>query len=232
MTRRPGLDPGPLASSMLPPATRSVISDQARNNVSAVVFDVGRVLVQWDLRLLFAKLIADPVELDWFTATVVTAEWHFQHDAGRPLAEMVEERAAQYPDHAHVIRAYAQRFNETIPGPVPGSLELVEALHQRGIPLYAITNFGHELWERFRPTYPVFERFADIVVSGTEKIAKPDPAIYALAARRFGHPPGEMLFIDDNQANVIAARTCGWQVHHFVDAEVLAADLKARRLIA
>ncbi len=199
--------------------------------VSAVVFDVGRVLVQWDLRLLFAKLIADPDQLAWFTTTVVTPEWHFQHDAGRPLAEMVEERAAEYPDHADLIRAYAQRFNESIPGPVPGSFELVEALHQRGVPLFAITNFGEELWERFRPTYPIFDRFADIVVSGTEKITKPDPAIYALAVRRFGHAPGEMLFIDDNEANVIAARQCGWLAHHFIDAGLLAADLKARGLI-
>jgi 2-haloacid dehalogenase len=200
--------------------------------IAAVVFDVGRVLVQWDLRLLFAKLIADPVELDWFASTVVTPEWHFQHDAGRPLAEMVEERAAEFPAHADVIRAYAQRFNESIPGPVPGSLELVEALYQRGVPLYAITNFGDELWAQFRPTYPVFDRFADIVVSGIEKLAKPDPAIYALAARRFGHAPGDMLFVDDNEANVISAQACGWQVHHFVDAAILAADLKARKLIS
>jgi 2-haloacid dehalogenase len=200
-------------------------------NVSAVVFDVGRVLVQWDLRHLFARLIADPDELEWFTATVVTLEWHFQHDAGRPLAEMIAERSAEYPDHANLIRAYAQRFNETIPGPVPGSIELVEALHQRGVPLYAITNFGDELWARFYPTYPVFELFRDIVVSGTEKLTKPDPAIYALAAARFGHAPGEMLFIDDNLANVIAARKCGWQAHHFVDAGALAAELRARGLI-
>lgn len=199
--------------------------------VSAVVFDVGRVLVQWDLRLLFAKLIADPDDHAWFTTTVVTPEWHFQHDAGRPLAEMVEERAAEYPDHADLIRAYAQRFNESIPGPVPGSFELVEALHLRGVPLFAITNFGEELWERFRPTYPIFDRFADIVVSGTEKITKPDPAIYALAVRRFGHAPSEMLFVDDNEANVIAARQCGWQAHHFIDAGLLAADLKTRGLI-
>ncbi len=199
--------------------------------IAAVVFDVGRVLVQWDLQHLFSKLIADPVELEWFSATVVTPEWHFQHDAGRPLGEMVEERCAEYPAYADVIRAYADRFNETIPGPVPGSIELVEALHKSGVPLFAITNFGHELWQRFHPTYPVFGLFTDIVVSGTEKIAKPDPAIYALAASRFGHPPGEMLFIDDNQENVIAARNCGWQAHHFVDAQVLELDLRARGLI-
>ena len=199
--------------------------------ISAVVFDVGRVIVQWDLRGLFAKLIADSAELDWFLANVVTEEWHFQHDAGRPLAEMVPERIALFPAYASQIEAYATRFNETVPGPVPGSIELVEALHETGVPLFAITNFGAELWAKFRPVWPVFERFGDVVVSGVEKITKPDPAIYALAAERFGHAPGAMLFIDDNLANVTAARACGWQAHHFRDAAGLAEELRGRGLI-
>lgn len=199
--------------------------------VSAVVFDVGRVLFQWDLRHLFAKLIDDPDELDWFVANVVTLEWHFEHDAGRPLADMVPERIARFPQHEALIHAYATRFNESVPGPVPGSLELVEELHARGIPLYAITNFGADFWPPFRAVQPIFDRFRDIVVSGVERLVKPDPAIYALAARRFGHPPEAMLFIDDNEANVTAAVACGWQGHHFADAGRLAQDLRARGLI-
>ena len=81
--------------------------------ISAVVFDVGRVIVQWDLRCLFVKLINDPAELDWFLANVVTEQWHFQHDAGRPLAEMVPERIAEFPSYASQIEAYTTRFNET-----------------------------------------------------------------------------------------------------------------------
>lgn len=200
--------------------------------VTAVVFDVGRVLFEWDLRHLFAKLIDDADELEWFVTNVVTPEWHFQHDEGRPLAEMIPERIAEFPDHAPLIEAYATRFGESIPGPVAGSLELVEALHARGIPLFAITNFGAEFWPPFRAGEPIFDRFIDIVVSGDEKISKPDPAIYALAARRFGHHPGSMLFIDDNAANIAAAQACGWQVHHFTDAVRLKADLTTRGLIA
>lgn len=199
--------------------------------VEAVVFDVGRVLYQWQLRTLFEKLIDDPGELDWFLAHVVTEEWHFQHDAGRPLAEMVPERQAQFPGHAVLIAAYADRFNETIPGPVPGSLELVARLDQAGVPLYAITNFGAELWDMFRPTAPVFDRFRDIVVSGREKLAKPDPAIFTLAEQRFGHARHAMLFIDDNAANIAAAAQLGWQVHHFHDAARLEADLITRGLL-
>ena len=199
--------------------------------VSAVVFDVGRVIVQWQLRTLFAKLIDDPEELDWFLANVVTEEWHFEHDAGRPLSEMLPERKAKFPKYADLIDAYAARFLETIPGPVPGTAKIIEALSSRGVPLFAITNFGAEFWAQFRPTVPVLDLFRDIVVSGAEKLAKPDPAIFGLAALRFGHAPGAMLFIDDNAANIAAADALGWQTHHFQDADRLAADLRQRGLL-
>jgi 2-haloacid dehalogenase len=200
--------------------------------VSAVVFDVGRVLFEWDLRILIRKLIADEAEVEHVYANVVSVDWHFQHDAGVPLAEMVPARIAEFPQYETVISAYSTRFNETIPGPVPGSLDIVEQLHERGVPLYAITNFGDEFWRAFSPTQPVFTRFRDIVVSGAEKIAKPDPAIYRLAEQRFGFPGSAMLFVDDNRDNIEAARACGWQAHHFADAETLALDLRRRGLIA
>jgi 2-haloacid dehalogenase len=199
--------------------------------IEAVVFDVGRVLFEWDLRHLFARLIDDADQLDWFLAHVVTEQWHFEHDAGRPLAEMLPERIALYPQQRDLIEAYAARFNETIPGPVPGSLELAGALAARGVPLYAITNFGAEFWPGFCATQPVFDLFADIIVSGVEKIAKPDPGIFALAESRFGRRPETMLFIDDNAANIASARARGWQVHHFSGAGGLAAELRARTLL-
>lgn len=193
-----------------------------------VIFDVGRVLFDWDLRHLFANLIADQDELEWFVTHVVTPQWHFQHDAGRPLAEMLPELTAEFPDHAPLIDAYAARFNETIPGPMPGSLELVERLDAAGVPLFAITNFGHEFWEGFRPTQPIFDRFQGIIVSGTEKLMKPDPAIYRLAIERFGIDPAGALFIDDVAANVAGAESVGIAGHLFGGAAMLEDDLIAR----
>ncbi len=194
----------------------------------SVIFDVGRVLFDWDLRHLFAKLIDDRDELEWFVTNVVTPEWHFQHDAGRPLAAMLPELKADFPGHAPLIDAYAARFNETIPGPVPGSLELVERLDAAGVPLFAITNFGHEFWEGFRPTQPIFDRFRDIIVSGTEKMMKPDPAIYRLALERFDIDPAGAIFIDDVAKNVASAESVGIAGHRFVDAATLERELVAR----
>ncbi|MBC2776110.1 HAD family hydrolase [Parasphingopyxis marina] len=191
----------------------------------AVVFDVGNVLYRWDPRFLFEKLIEDEDERDWVLENVVTFDWHAQHDAGRPLAAMVEERSAEFPHHAPLIEAYVDRWMETIPGPVPGVHALVGRLAERDVPLYAITNFGTEFWALFRPTAPVIDHFRDIVISGEEKLLKPDPAIYRLALKRFGLAPGEGLFIDDREENIRAAEAEGFAGHHFQDAARLEAAL-------
>jgi 2-haloacid dehalogenase len=192
---------------------------------TAVVFDVGRVLFQWQLGALFSKLIDDPKELDWFLAHVVTEEWHFEHDRGRALADMVPERIALFPDYEPHIRAYATRFNETVPGPVEGAHTIVERLAARGVPLFCLTNFGDEFWEAFRPTQPVFDHFEDIIVSGVEKVAKPDPRIYEIVETRSGRSGGALFFTDDNLANIEAAKARGWNAHLFTDAAGLEAAL-------
>ncbi|MEE4207181.1 MAG: HAD-IA family hydrolase [Erythrobacter sp.] len=197
----------------------------------AAVFDVGRVLFQWQLRALFEKLIDDSKELDWFCANVVTEEWHFQHDRGMTLAEMLPARMAEFPEHALLIAAYAARFNETVPGEVEGVHDIVRRLADRGVPLYCLTNFGDELFARFRPEQPIFDLFEDIVVSGTERIAKPDARIYEIVEKRSGRSGGALFFTDDNPANIEAAKARGWDAHLFTDAATLEAQLMRSGLL-
>ena len=199
--------------------------------IEAVVFDIGKVLVRWERDLPFRRLIPDAAARAWFMDTVIPLAWHAEHDAGRGAEEMIAERSAQFPEHAALIRAWLSHFNETIPGPVPGSAAIVEELAARAVPLYAITNFGADTWAGFVPGWALAAQFIDIVVSGDEQLAKPDPAIYALAAARFGRAPETMLFIDDSLANVESARECGWHGHHFIDAETLRAHLAERGLL-
>lgn len=197
----------------------------------AVVWDVGHVLYDWDPRFLYEKLIPDRERLDWFLENVVTRAWHFQHDAGRPFAETSAELAALYPQEADLIRAFGPRWLETLPGPMPGTHEIVEKLAAAGVPQFGITNFSGEFWDMFRPTARIFDHFTDIVVSGHEKLIKPDPAIYALARARFGLGDAEAIFIDDNPNNVEAARTAGWLAHHFTGAGALHDELRALALL-
>jgi 2-haloacid dehalogenase len=203
----------------------------AISKIDTVIFDIGNVLYRWDLRCLFEKLIDDPDELDWFLAHVVTPEWHFQHDAGRSFADMVAERSREFPEYANHIIAYSQRFPETIPGPVEGMLDVVRALAQRGVPLFAISNFGAESWAQFRPTAPIFEIFSDIVISGEEKLIKPDSAIFEMALDRFSRRADQCLFIDDRADNVAAAEAVGLSGHHFSHSQRLESALQALNLL-
>ena len=197
------------------------------NSGKAVVFDVGRVLFDWQLRFLFEKLIDDEAELDWFLANVVTEDWHFQHDRGARLADMLPARIAEYPDHALHIAAYAARFNETAPHAVEGVHPIVHRLADCKVPLYCLTNFGHELFAQFREQHAIFDLFEGIVVSGTEKVAKPDPRIYEIVEQRSGRAGDALFFTDDNPANIEAARARGWDAHLFTDAAALEAQLAA-----
>lgn len=199
----------------------------------AVIFDVGMVLYQWSPRFLYERLIEDDRALDAFLETVVTRDWHFQHDAGRPFAETSAELIAQFPEHESLIAAWGPRFNETIPAPIPGMIEIVEELDAAGVPLFAITNFSGEFWKPFREREAaVFDRFREIVVSGDEKLIKPDPAIYALALDRFALAPGEAVFVDDNAANVDSARDVGIHAVLFTDAAAFRAELVRFGLLA
>jgi 2-haloacid dehalogenase len=190
--------------------------------VTAVVFDVGNVLVEWDPRYLYEKLIPDRAECDRFLAEVATLDWHAQHDAGRPFAETSAELIAEHPHHRDLILAWEARWLETAPHLIPGMADLVSELAAAGVPLFAITNFSGEFWRPFLAReVALFAPFGDIVVSGDEKLTKPDPAIYRLALRRFGLASGAGLFVDDRLENVVAGEAEGFVGHRFVDAASL-----------
>lgn len=199
--------------------------------VRAVVFDVGNVLYHWSPSALYSKLIPDAQERDWFLSHVVTPAWHFQHDAGRPFSETSAELIAQFPAYRALIEAWGPRFDETITGPVEGMIALVELLDAAHVPLFAITNFSAEFWVDFRARRAdVFDRFTDIIVSGTERMMKPEPAIYQLARERFALNANEALFVDDRIENVATAQAQGFIGHHFINHAGLAPVLAAHHL--
>jgi 2-haloacid dehalogenase len=199
---------------------------------TAVIFDIGNVLFHWHPRFLYKRLIGDDWALEAFVCDVVTEEWHFQHDAGRDFADTSAELIAAHPDHAELIGAWGPRFNQTISGPVAGMHEIVAALDDAGVPLYAITNFSHQFWPPFRAEWPdLFDRFRDVVVSGEERLVKPDPAIYALALNRFGLNAGQAVFVDDNPANIAAASAMGIHAVQFTDAPAFRAALVGHGLL-
>ncbi len=194
------------------------------------VFDVGNVLVRWDPHCLYRKLIHDEAERNDFLTRICSGEWNLEMDRGKPFAQGVAELCALFPDKAHLIRAFHERWVETLDGAVEGSVAILEELQAAGIACYAITNFNHETFDIAARHFPFLGGFDGVVVSGRERVVKPDRRIYELLCSRFGLAPADCLFIDDSAANVEGARAAGMRAHHFSEPERLRAELKAAGL--
>jgi len=200
-----------------------------KQGLRAVVFDVGNVLYRWDPAAIYRD--EEPARARRFLDEAATFAWHAQHDAGRPFSETSAELAAAHPHYADLIARWRSGFGDSLT-PVDGMAALVDALAARGVPLYAITNFSAEFWAPFRlREAALFDRFAGILVSGEERLVKPDPAIFALARARFALGVGEGLFVDDLAGNVAAAEAGGFAGHLFEDAGRLRAVLEAGGLL-
>jgi 2-haloacid dehalogenase len=198
----------------------------------AVVFDLGGVLIDWDPRHLYRKLLADEAAVEEFLATVCTPEWNAELDRGRPFAEGVAELVERHPEHAANIAAYHERWPEMVAGDIPGTVEVLAELRAAGVPLYALTNWSAETFAITRGRFEFLEWFDGLLVSGEERVTKPDPAIFRLLLDRFGLDPAATVFVDDSEANVAAARRLGIDAIRFTGPEDLRRELVARRLLA
>jgi 2-haloacid dehalogenase len=183
-----------------------------------VLFDLGGVLVDWNPRHLYRRIFAEEAAMEEFLATVCTQAWNEEQDLGRPFAEGVRLLAEQFPHRAEEIRAYDARWHEMLKGPIEGSVALLGELRARGVGLFALTNWSAERFSVGRARFAFFDWFEGIVVSGEERVKKPDPRIFELAIRRFGLDPGATVFVDDSALNAAAAARLGFRAHHFVGA--------------
>ena len=194
------------------------------------VFDIGNVLVRWDPRCLYRKLIPEAAAREDFLTRICSPDWNLEMDRGRSFAEGVAERVALFPEHEALIRAFDERWLETLDGTVEDAVAILEELRAAGVKTYAITNFSREKFALTRERYPFLDGFDGLVVSAHEQLVKPDPRIYALLCERHGLAPADCIFIDDSLANIEAARAFGMQGHHFREAAALRAVLKKRGL--
>lgn len=174
-----------------------------------MVFDVGGVLLDWDPRHLYRKLISDPAEMEWFLANVCTPQWHARHDRGLSTAESCAALAEEWPQYAGLILAWSERGEEMVAGPLPDGVKLLRQVIGSGLPCYALTNMEAETYPKRVARFDFLRCLTGTVVSGFEGIAKPDREIYELLLRRFGLDAATTLFIDDFPVNVSAAADAG-----------------------
>ena len=209
-----------------PRRARRAAGPVGASGVSGVLWDLGNVLIDWDPFPAVAAGVGEDAARRFF-AEVDFGTWNHACDAGMTWAEAVAVLERDHPDHVEAGRAYPVNFALTLRGEVPGTAAIVRRLHERCVPQFGLTNWSQELFHHAPERYDVLELLEDVVVSGAERLAKPDPAIYRLAAERAGLPMGELVFVDDRLANVEAARGLGMHGIVFTGADALRAELAA-----
>jgi 2-haloacid dehalogenase len=160
-----------------------------------------------------------------FMAETRIVEWNGEQDAGRSWDEAVAEHSAKFPQYATLIEAWHVRWEETMAGPIARTVDILRELRDAGIPLYALTNWSQEKFPIARKRLDFLDWFDGIVVSGEERLIKPDPRIYQVLFDRYGVEPADAVFIDDNTANVAAAAELGMTGLHFTSPDQLRTDL-------
>lgn len=191
------------------------------------VFDLGNVLIDWDPRYLYRKLFGGDLQaMENFLREVRFFEWNLEQDAGRPFKEAVAEMCDRFPQYCELIRAYDQRYEESLGGPIWPTVEILRELKDVGYPLYALSNWPAEKYHQVRHKFPFFDWFDDIVISGEVRLAKPDARIFELLLTRIGRQAGECLFIDDSPKNIAVAQSLGFQTIHFQSPEQLRQELE------
>jgi 2-haloacid dehalogenase len=199
---------------------------------TSLIFDFGGVLIDWNPRYLYRKIIpGGPAAVEAFLAEIRFDQWNAEQDRGRPLGMAISALSGQFPQYADWIRAYWERWDETIGGPLAGSVSLLARLRANGRDLNGLSNWPLETFRRVRPKYEFFDWFRTILVSGEVGVAKPDPEIFQLCLARVARPPEDCLFIDDNPANIAVAETLGLQALRFESPDLLERELLSRGIL-
>jgi 2-haloacid dehalogenase len=199
--------------------------------IKNVVFDFGGVLIDWNPRYLYREIFKDEARMEHFLSEICSPEWNEKQDAGRSFSDGIKELVAVFPEMSNEITLFGDRWDDMVGGEVKGTPEILYELKSLGFSLYGLTNWSGEKFPKMRDRFPFLGELEGIVVSGDEKLLKPDPAIFRILTERYPVKPEESLFIDDNPVNVEAGRSLGFDVIRFESAEQLRQSLKAKKIL-
>lgn len=196
-------------------------------NINTILFDLGNVLIDWNPMYVYHDMFDDPKDMEFFFEKICTMDWNEDQDAGKLIADATAEKIAEYPEWKEAIEAYYGRWVEMLGGQITETVKILDSFKAKNkYQLLALTNWSAETFPIALDRYYFLQHFEGIVVSGEEKIRKPNPVIYQTVCERYGAVPENTVFIDDSLRNIKAAADLGFQVIHFHTPTQLRADLE------
>ena len=196
-----------------------------------VVFDIGNVLLRWDPRNLYRSVFSDAAACERFLSGPLAPPFIIDTDITADFAATVAARAHAFPEFAEQVRMFNSRWMETVGGPIEDNVALLAKLKASGARVHALSNFAHEKFALAVAAYPFLQSFDVAVISGRERVAKPERRIYEILRERVGLPFGDLLFVDNSLKNVEAARALGIETIHYRPGVDLAREFAARSLV-
>ena len=196
-----------------------------------IIFDLGGVLIDWDPRYLYRKVFTTEKEIDLFLSHVCTSQWNTQQDAGRSFEDGIALLEEKFPEYTFAIRFYWTRWDEMMSGPVPGTADILREVKKRGYRVYALSNWSAQTFPLAQKRFDFLKEFDGIMISGEEKLVKPDPAIFSRLLKKYNLQAENCIFIDDNAANISKAADLGFETILFTDAPALRQTLISRAVL-
>jgi 2-haloacid dehalogenase len=200
--------------------------------IDTIIFDLGGVLIDWNPRYLYRKIFKTEEEVTWFLENICTSEWNDEQDGGRSFEEATALLVERHPEWREPIQAWYGRWQETINGPVTGTVDVLKEIRSMDkYRIYALTNWSAETFPWALDNFEFLHWFEGIVVSGIEKCKKPEREIFDILTSRYGFEARHSLFIDDNEKNIRAASELGFHAIRFTSPDKLREELVQRAIL-
>ncbi len=179
--------------------------------IKNIIFDFGGVIMDWNPRYFFKDYFNNDEKMEYFLKNIAFDEWNAEQDRGRTLKEGTEIQVEKFPEWEKEIRAYYDNWTTMLRSDIPKNVEVLRKLAKTDYELFGLTNWSHETFPYALENYDFFGLFdGKIVVSGKEKLIKPDPKIWQVLLERYQIKAEESVFIDDNVKNIEVAKSLGF----------------------
>ena len=196
-------------------------------NIKNIIFDFGGVLMDWNPRYYFKGYFDDEEKMEFFLKNIATDEWNAEQDRGRTLAEGTKIQVAKHLEWKKEIRAYYDNWTIMLKSDIPANVAVLRKLANTNFDLLGLTNWSAETFPYALEKYDFFQLFdGKIVVSGTEKMIKPNPELWNLLLNRYNIKAEESIFIDDNKKNIEVAENLGFICIHIKEDIDLEKELR------
>lgn len=188
--------------------------------IDTIIFDLGGVLIDWNPRYVYKQLYLTEDAMEHFLSEICTNSWNEKQDEGRSFQEATELLINNFPEYKNEIIAYYSRWKDMLGGPIHATVDIFSKLRDLNkYRIFALTNWSDESFPVALEMFDFLHWFDGIVVSGAEKLKKPDPDIFRVLFDRYNINSVNAVFIDDNHANIVAARQLGLNTIHFLSSE-------------